>query len=558
MDVSQNWWEVMSARWSKETAALAAAGAQWRRMRPRRSRRETNLRVRVLWPFNGELVRLFVTFPHAYPWTAPTITAPDGIPGVSRHIGRDTSVCILADPDADWLPTMTLAELLAIQLPQLVAAETGAPGTEANEPVSALHGLGAADPVGLLVDSAMVQVPETVTSGSVVLAVGGSKISVVCAIDVVENLSGETVAKAASRWPGLRGVLRVSFQRLDLPVTTATTAEQLWRAAAPDPTLASRVKDNPPSKGVEARLLLVRAEVRYREFDWQWVLMVRGRKGVDIAVGEPSGPSDIAARTPGHDGLHHAAATVIGVGALGSEIARHLVRAGVGKITIIDSDVVTAATGCRQVPPRYTGTAKALAVGHELMNLNPHVQVYAVTAKSGENLPQDMLNEYLAESAVVVDATAQEGHSRWLAMTQPNLPLIVATATWGAWGGTVTRLPAEAGGCWCCLAWHRADRTVPHPSEEPHSSDISGGCSSPSYTGTGYDLADVASHATRLAVATILDISSEWDDVHVLFHRDGDGTRHAPAWMTQPLTVHPKCKRRHMASVPVQLQLATT
>ncbi|MGA9148258.1 MAG: ThiF family adenylyltransferase [Candidatus Nanopelagicales bacterium] len=549
---SQDWWEVMPGRWSKETAALASAGAQWRRMKPRRSRRETNLRVRVLWPFNGELVRLFVKFPHAYPWTAPTVTAPDGVPGVSRHIGRDTSVCILADPDADWLPTMTLAELLAVQLPQLVAAETGAPGTEAHEPVSALHGLGSADPVGLLVDSAMVQVPDTVTSGMVVLAVGGSKVSVVCAIDVVENAAGEPVATSASRWPGLRSSLSVPFQRMDTPVTTATTADQLWQAAAPDP-----AKQNRPSKGVEVRLLLVRAEVQYRELGWQWVLMVRGRNSVEVAVGEPAGPSDMAARTPGHDGLHHTAVTVIGAGALGSEIARHLVRAGVGKLTIIDSDVVTAAPGCRQVPPRYTGTAKALAVGHELMNLNPHVQAYALTAKSGENVPPDMLNKYLTESTVVVDATAQEGHTRWLAMTRPNLPLIVATATWGAWGGTLTRLPAEAGGCWCCLAWHRADRTVPHPPEEPHDSNVSGGCSSPSYTGTGYDLADIAAHAARLAVATILGTGRDWDDVHVLSHRDRDGTRRAPAWVGQPLSVHPKCKRRHVVSVPVQLQLST-
>ena len=53
--------------------------------------------------------------------------------------------------------------------------------------------------------------------------------------------------------------------------------------------------------------------------------------------------------TSGQEKLLRSAVTVIGLGALGSGIANNLVRAGIGKLTIVDRDVVELENLHRQV-----------------------------------------------------------------------------------------------------------------------------------------------------------------------------------------------------------------
>ncbi len=68
---------------------------------------------------------------------------------------------------------------------------------------------------------------------------------------------------------------------------------------------------------------------------------------------------------------------VAGLGGVGSWAAEMICRAGIGAMTIIDGDVVTAANRNRQLPAltSTTGRKKADVMGERLLDINPGLQL---------------------------------------------------------------------------------------------------------------------------------------------------------------------------------------
>jgi hypothetical protein len=155
----------------------------------------------------------------------------------------------------------------------------------------------------------------------------------------------------------------------------------------------------------------------------------------------------------------------------------------------------------------------------------------------------------LAASSLVIDATANPAATRYLAahLRATGTPLVIAAATAGGWGGTITTLPAAGGGCWECLQWHRADHTVPYPPARPGSEIVPVGCSHPTYVGGWFDLGAVALQATRTALGLLTAGTadtpaavSSFGDLQVLTQYRRRRPVH-PRWQARTLTVHPAC-----------------
>lgn len=101
-------------------------------------------------------------------------------------------------------------------------------------------------------------------------------------------------------------------------------------------------------------------------------------------------------------------ALIVGVGALGCPCADLLVRAGVGKLTIVDRDLVDVTNLHRQT--LYTDDdaerhrPKAIAAGERLRAVNPQVEVHPVVADfnsfDAEHL---MLHERLGKPDILID-----------------------------------------------------------------------------------------------------------------------------------------------------------
>ena len=79
--------------------------------------------------------------------------------------------------------------------------------------------------------------------------------------------------------------------------------------------------------------------------------------------------------------LRNSHVMVAGLGGVGSWAAEMICRAGVGKMTIIDGDVVTAANRNRQLPALTSteGISKAEVMGARLKDINPSLDIRVIS-----------------------------------------------------------------------------------------------------------------------------------------------------------------------------------
>ncbi|MBN8684235.1 MAG: tRNA threonylcarbamoyladenosine dehydratase [Chitinophagales bacterium] len=75
--------------------------------------------------------------------------------------------------------------------------------------------------------------------------------------------------------------------------------------------------------------------------------------------------------------LKHLHVLVIGLGGVGSFAAEFLVRAGVGKMTIVDGDTVDITNTNRQLPALHStvGEAKTSVMAKRMLDINPELQL---------------------------------------------------------------------------------------------------------------------------------------------------------------------------------------
>ncbi|TKJ28474.1 ThiF family adenylyltransferase [Blastococcus sp. CCUG 61487] len=606
------WWLAYPDVWAAEQAALGAADATWSQedthdpVEPDDGPGAVPLLVlNVDWPHpaaqpgDPATLRLRVDFPAAYPWFAPQVVLPEPLPGLSRHRHPVTGqLCLLADPE-DWQAGSTLAGLLTGQLPRLLAAgrDTGArpatlaleAGAEAAWTRSHLS-LGA-----LLVDTNCVPAPE-VPGGWADLITVSRTIAPVSALITLRGPEQQVLweSQAFTR----HNARRISWVRLpDTPadgvdgaVLWARATEQLAELGGEDEPNAVAVlvdSEGPGRRPCEEWLLLTRGVPKPRSLEALLEPAEPPTQDVSPAeVGggqlslfdgdEPAMPAHevpagtpprspqvrvrrsyaidrdaLTARLPGDPArLAQATATVVGVGALGGPVALELARAGVGGLHLIDGDLHDPATGARQLLTiRDAGSPKALAVALSLIDVNPHLQLTTglrpLGADDGRELPG------LTASTLVIDCTANPAANRYLAahLGVTGTPLLIASATAGAWGGAITALPAAGGGCWECLQLHRGARTVPWPPARPDAQLTPVGCSHPTYEGAWTDsLGHVALQTARTAIAlltapagaTAAASGNPYGDLQVVtLYRRGRPVH--PRWQTRQLTVHPAC-----------------
>jgi proteasome lid subunit RPN8/RPN11 len=139
---------------------------------------------------------------------------------------------------------------------------------------------------------------------------------------------------------------------------------------------------------------------------------------INILNPTPALSRDLAARLNGLPSADEIAITAVGVGALGSQLIPHLVRAGYGKWTLIDDDVMLPHNVARhELTADAVGFRKAETMS---LWLNTILEERGVTRSITANLltPGDKTSEVetaLREAAVIVDMSASLAVSRTLA-----------------------------------------------------------------------------------------------------------------------------------------------
>lgn len=153
----------------------------------------------------------------------------------------------------------------------------------------------------------------------------------------------------------------------------------------------------------------------------------------------------------GQSRIGRATAAVVGVGALGCTSADLLTRAGVGRLILVDRDIVEHTNLQRQTLYTETdaasGRPKAHAARDRLRAINSEIEIIAHTS----DLSSENAEELLDESDVIVDGT-DNFETRYLLndlAQQEGIPLVIG----GAVGtrGTITPLIPGRGPCLRCL-----------------------------------------------------------------------------------------------------------
>lgn len=87
--------------------------------------------------------------------------------------------------------------------------------------------------------------------------------------------------------------------------------------------------------------------------------------------------AELLFKKEGLEKLKNANILIVGVGGVGSFAAEFIARAGVGKMTIVDGDVVDITNINRQLPALHStvGEPKIDVVGNRLMDINPELQL---------------------------------------------------------------------------------------------------------------------------------------------------------------------------------------
>jgi adenylyltransferase/sulfurtransferase len=137
--------------------------------------------------------------------------------------------------------------------------------------------------------------------------------------------------------------------------------------------------------------------------------------------------------------LGRARIAIVGLGGLGCPAAQYLAAAGVGALTLIDSDSVSVTNLHRQIlfGPDDVGRRKVLAAAEALHERSPWCVVSTVDARLSERDGAAIL----AGHDVVFDCTDTFASRRAVAATAQGMPIV-----WGAvqgWHGTVTVFDAS-------------------------------------------------------------------------------------------------------------------
>ena len=153
----------------------------------------------------------------------------------------------------------------------------------------------------------------------------------------------------------------------------------------------------------------------------------------------------------GQDKILQAHAMVIGAGGLGSPVVLYLATAGIGRITLVDDDIVDLTNLQRQIAHNMIdiGEYKAKSAMNKIANINPDIQVMPVFERANAVL----LDQLVADADVVLDCSDnfETRHAINAACVKHGKPLVSGAAI--RFDGQISvydpRVPAAP--CYACI-----------------------------------------------------------------------------------------------------------
>jgi len=518
----------------------------------------------------GEELSLVATYPDLFPYVRFDVRAPDL--DLHRHQHPFTKgLCLIGRATENWEVDDTLAVFLTERLPLVLETALGEDPEEVaareehqGEPFSDYYPY-QEDSI-CIVDSSW-ELNPMINEGELVIGLeGNSGLLLRGAILEVRDARGATLAQAD---PALAQLYpkRITgrWARRAEPIPEADASAFLRTLAAEHPQLGRPFRHVVGGGRLEVTALVFREEQGWRDHGDGWVFAVKAEQGAGrgrrefayFARAGRAGRDDLAARVPEIGVLRERTIAVVGTGGLGAPSAIEFARGCVRELRTLDGDFVDPGTSIRW-PFGFpaAGRKKVSSLEQFISRHYPYTKVVpfhhriGTIAETGLE-PSDLqeLHRLLDGTHLLYDSSAEVGLHHLLSdlAAERAIPYICVSTTPGAWGGRILRIkPGKTEGCWMCLQHATSDGTIPRPPSDPAATVQPRGCADPTFTGTGFDVAEVALNGVRLAVSTLAGgLGGAYPDaecdVAIISFRDEHGRRIEPRWQTFKLRRHPRC-----------------
>lgn len=242
--------------------------------------------------------------------------------------------------------------------------------------------------------------------------------------------------------------------------------------------------------------------------------------------------------------------TIIGLGSIGSEVAKSLAKNGVGHFNLFDMDTFEIGNSVRHAADLYyIGEYKANVVKQLVLRSNPNITVNSYNVNVLDD--NGLLEKSLEESDLCLCLTAEDSVDYLINdhyLRKYNIPFIFARVSAGALSGSI-QIVTKSTACLHCLSLHDVDK-LPVPKGKIEFEELKpefGSCSSPALPGSEIDTKEIALMVARVSLQSLLQNESSTYpklsyDQYYWHGPYGSDEKEPFTWEMKNAGKHPDCK----------------
>ncbi|MBS1511078.1 MAG: ThiF family adenylyltransferase [Bacteroidetes bacterium] len=206
--------------------------------------------------------------------------------------------------------------------------------------------------------------------------------------------------------------------------------------------------------------------------------------------------------------------TIIGLGAIGSEVARSLSRNGIGHFNLFDNQMFEVGNSIRHAADLFfVGESKVSVVQQIILRTNPNITVnqHQIDVLNDTGI----LEKSLSESDLCIVLTGEDSVDYFIndiIVPRFRLPFIFAGISPGGLSGSIQVIKYKETACLRCLSDIGAD-TLPVPKFTNTFKELPmeyGSCSTPAVPGSEIDTKEIALQVSRLALQLLAEKSTSY------------------------------------------------
>lgn len=240
--------------------------------------------------------------------------------------------------------------------------------------------------------------------------------------------------------------------------------------------------------------------------------------------------------------------TIIGLGAIGSEVCLSLAKNGVGVFHLFDKDTFEIGNSVRHAANLFYIGEKKSNVSKQLINkVNPNLIVndYHMDVLQDNGL----LEQSLSNSDLCIVLTGEDSVDYMindLYIKNYDIPFVFAGVSIGSFSGSIQVITKDSA-CLRCLGLHGLD-TLPKPKTKNKLNKLPpeyGNCSGPALPGSEIDIKEISIQVSRLCLQLLLGDNGNYSEkVKTLYkwHGPFGSDEHPPFhWEIQSVNKHKDC-----------------